>query len=98
MHPQLAVVVLSLVGAAVFALSAIRTPRKRWTTAVPALILLLLAIYELRMDRWEKTVSAPIRLDLVVVIPLVGAVLLAGALAMFFQRKALSGAQPDPKP
>jgi hypothetical protein len=98
MHPQQALVVLSLVGTIVFALSAIRIPQKRWTTALPALILLLLAIYELRMDRWEKTVSAPIRFDLFVEIQIVGAVLLVGALAMFFQRKGQSGAQLNPKP
>ena len=64
------IVVLSLLSGVVFGLAAVLFPMRRPHLAVPAAILLLLSLYEIRMDRWEKTVTAPIRLDMFAEIPL----------------------------
>ena len=61
---------LSIVGAITFAGLAVRLPEKRIRLGVPMVLLGLLAIYEALMLRWEKTVHAPVRLDLLVEIPL----------------------------
>ena len=58
--------------------------RERWRLMVPAAALLLLAVYEFGMDRWEKTVHAAIRLDLMAEIPLVCVLVVWGVLAMVF--------------
>lgn len=47
-----------------------RLPEKRWRIAIPAVLLCILAVYELWMIRWEKTVHGPIRIDLLLEIPL----------------------------
>jgi uncharacterized membrane protein len=60
---------------------------RRWRLLVPAVGLVLLAVYELGMDRWEKTVHAAIRLDLMVEIPLVGVFVIWGVLALVFSGK-----------
>ncbi len=52
--------------------------------AIPIVLLLLLAIYETLMLRWEKTVHAPIRLDLMVEIPLMFLLLAWGIAALIF--------------
>ncbi len=39
------------------------------------------------MDRWEKTVTAPIRLDMFAEIPLMIVCLIVGAWQIFFCRK-----------
>ena len=70
--------------ALVLGIRAIFLPNKRWRVIIPAAGLSLLAIYELAMDHWEKTVSAPIRLDLFVEIPLIVVFMLCGALALVF--------------
>ena len=57
--------------ALVFGIRAILLPNKRWRLIIPAAALSLLAIYEMAMNHWEKTVRAPIRLDLFLEIPLI---------------------------
>ncbi len=57
---------------------------ERWRLLVPSAALLLLAVYELGMDRWEKTVHAAIRLDLMAEIPMVCVLVVWGVLAMVF--------------
>jgi len=46
---------------------------------MPAVVLFLMVVYEIRMDRWEKTVTAAIRLDMLGQIPLMILCLLFGA-------------------
>jgi hypothetical protein len=57
---------------------------RRWRLVVPAAALLVLGAYEIGMGRWEKTVHAAIRLDLMVEIPLVCVLVIWGVLAMVF--------------
>ena len=70
MYVEQWVVVLSLLGGVLFGLAAVLFPLRRLHLAVSAAVLLLLFSYEIRMDRWEKTVTAPIRLDMFAEIPL----------------------------
>ena len=58
------IVAISLVGGVLFGLAAALSPVRRLHLAVSAAVLFLVLGYEIRMDRWEKTVSAPIRLDM----------------------------------
>ena len=78
------VVALSALGAITFAAVAVQRPEKRLRLAIPIVLLLLLAIYETLMLRWEKTVHAPIRLDLMVEIPLMFLLLAWGIAALIF--------------
>src|SRR5882757_1639715 len=61
---------LSLLGGLLFCLAAALSPIRRLYLAMPAVLLFLILVYEIRMDRWEKTVSAPIRLDMFAEIPM----------------------------
>jgi hypothetical protein len=61
---------ISLVSGVLFGLAAALSPVRRVHLAVSAAVLFLMLGYEIRMDRWEKTVTAPIRLDMFVEIPL----------------------------
>src|ERR1700675_3021826 len=81
------IVVLSVCVAVALVVRAAMLRDRRWRVLVPAVALVLLAGYELGMDRWEKTVHAAIRLDLVVEIPLVGVFVIWGVLALVFSRK-----------
>jgi hypothetical protein len=56
------IIVVSLVGGVLFGLAAALSPVRRLHLAVSAAVLFLVLGYEIRMDRWEKTVRAPIRL------------------------------------
>ena len=69
---------ISLVGGVVFGLAAALSPVRRLHLAVSAVALFLVLVYEIGMDRWEKTVSAPIRLDMFVEIPVMMLFLLFG--------------------
>jgi hypothetical protein len=69
---------ISLVGGVLFGLAAALSPVRRLHLAVSAAVLFLVLGYEIRMDRWEKTVSAPIRLDMFVEIPVMMLFLLFG--------------------
>jgi hypothetical protein len=60
-------------------------PAKRMRLLVPAVALLVLAIYELSMNQWKKSVRAPIRLDLFLEIPLIAIFIVWGLLALFFR-------------
>ena len=81
------IVVLSLAGAVIFGLAAALAPSRRLPLAISTVILFLLSWYEIRMDRWEKTVSAAIRLDMFAEIPLMILCLIFGAWQIFFCRK-----------
>ncbi|PYX46817.1 MAG: hypothetical protein DMG79_15380 [Acidobacteria bacterium] len=70
MYVEQCIVVLSLLSGVLFGLAAVLFPVRRTHLAVSAAVLLLLFLYEIRMDRWEQTVTAPIRLDLFAEIPL----------------------------
>ena len=55
--------------------------------AIPIVLLLVVAIYETLMIRWENTVHAPIRLDLMVEIPLMFLLLAWGIAALILPRR-----------
>lgn len=69
---------ISLVGGVLFGLAAALSPARRLHLSLSAAVLFLVLVYEIRMDRWEKTVSAPIRLDMFVEIPVMMLFLLFG--------------------
>jgi hypothetical protein len=81
------VVALSAFGAIFFAAIAVRLPEKRLRLVIPIILLVLLVIHESLMIRWEKTVHAPIRLDLVVEIPLLFLLLAWGIAALILPRR-----------
>jgi hypothetical protein len=87
MNLERVIVVLCMGVAVALMVRAAMVRGRRWRLLVPAAALVLLAVYELGMDRWEKTVRAPIRLDLMVEIPLVGVFVIWGVLALVFSRK-----------
>jgi hypothetical protein len=70
MYVEQWIMILSLLGGVLFGIAAVFFPMRRLHLAVSAAVLLLLSLYEIRMDRWEKTVTAPIRLDMFAEIPL----------------------------
>ena len=55
--------------------------------AMPAVLLFLILVYEIRMDRWEKTVSAPIRLDMFAEIPIMILCLVFGVWQIILSRR-----------
>lgn len=67
-----------------FGIGAVLLSSKRMRLLVPAVALLVLAIYELSMNQWEKSVRAPIRLDLFLEIPLIAIFIGWGLLALIF--------------
>jgi hypothetical protein len=95
MHIEQWIVALSLLGSVLFGLAAIFFPvRRRLHLAVSGAVLLLLSFYEVRMDRWEKTVTAPIRLDIFAEIPLMILSLIFGVWQVLLCReKSSSGVQ-----
>ena len=87
MHVEQWIVVVSLLGGFLFGLAATLFPVRRMHLAVSAGVLFLLACYEIRMDGWEKTVSAAIRLDMFAEIPLMLLCLIFGAWQIVLCRK-----------
>jgi len=87
MHAEHWIVVLSLGGGILFGLAAALAPSRRMPLAMSTIILFLLSWYEIRMDRWEKTVTAPIRLDMFAEVPLMILCLISGAWQIFSCRK-----------
>jgi hypothetical protein len=81
MYWQQWIVLLSAMGASLFAAFGVQQRRKRLRMLLPAVLLALLALYELYMIHWEKTVIAPIRLDLFAEIPLMFILLVWGVIA-----------------
>ncbi len=77
------IIAASLVGGVLFGLAAALSPVRRLHLAVSAAVLFLVLGYEIRMDRWEKTVRAPIRLDMFVEVPLMILFLLFGTWQIF---------------
>jgi len=87
MHVEQWIVVVSLLGGVIFGLAATLIPVRRLHLGLSAGGLFLLACYEIRMDRWEKTVSAAIRLDMFAEIPLIILCLIFGVWQILFFRK-----------
>jgi len=85
---EVPIVLLCSIGTIVFALCALLIREKRVRLAVPALLLGLVAVYELYMIRWEHTVVAPIRVDLLVEIPFTLILLAWGILALVLPSRA----------
>jgi hypothetical protein len=81
------IIVISLVGGVLFGLVAALSPVRRLHLVVSAAVLFLVLGYEIRMDRWEKTVTAPIRLDIFVEIPLMILFLIFGTWQIFLCSK-----------
>ena len=68
-----------------------RSPRRRSlglaiVAALPALAWTAYAVYEWRMNLWSASVVAPIRVDLLVMIPLLIGISLLGVAAMARER------------
>ena len=87
MHTEQWIVALSLLGGVLFGLAAVFLPVRRRHLAVSAAVLLLLSLYEIRMDRWEKTVTAPIRIDIFAELPLMILCLVFGVWQIVLCRK-----------
>lgn len=87
MHIEQWIVVLSLSGSVLFGVAAVFFPLRRLHLAVSGAVLFLLSLYEIRMDRWEKTVTAPIRLDILAEIPLMILCLIFGVWQILLCRK-----------
>ena len=82
MYWQDVVLAGSAMGGSVLAILALILPGRRLARALPAVILLLLAMYERHMSAWEKTVHAPIRVDMFLEIPLMFGCLAWGVVAV----------------
>jgi len=82
MHWEQWTIALSLAGALLFSSRAVLVGRKQWRLAIPAAVLFLLAGYELIASHWEKTVSAAIRLDMFLEVPLMIICLVWGGIAL----------------
>ena len=78
---------ISLVGGVLFGLAAALAPVRRVHLAVSAAVLFLVLVYEIWMDRWEKTVTAPIRLDIFVEIAVMILFLMFGTWQIFLCTK-----------
>ena len=87
---------ISLVGGVLFGLAAALSPVRRLHLAVSAAVLFLVLGYEIRMDRWEKTVRAPIRLDMFVEIPLMILFLMFGTMAAICVQQEKKGLAVHP--
>ena len=87
MHIDQWIVALSLLGGVLFGLAAVFSRARRLHLAVSAAVLVLISLYEMGMDRWEKTVSAAIRLDMVAEIPLMILCLIFGVWQIVLCRK-----------
>jgi len=81
------IIAISLVGGVLFGLAAALASVRRVHLAVSAAVLFLVLGYEIRVDRWEKTVRAPIRLDMFVEIPLMILFLMFGTWQIFLCTK-----------
>jgi hypothetical protein len=64
MHMEQWIILLCLLGGVLFSVAAAFSRIRRLYLAMPAVVLFLVLVYEIRMDRWEKMVTAPIRLDI----------------------------------
>ena len=87
MYVEQWIILLSLLGGVLFGLAAAFFPIRRLYLAMPAVVLFLMLVYEIRMDRWEKTVTAPIRIDIFAEIPLMILCLIFGAWQIVLSRK-----------
>jgi hypothetical protein len=81
------IVWLSLLGGLLFCLATAFSPILRLYLAMPAVLLFLILVYEIRMDHWETTVSAPIRLDMFAEIPMMILCLIFGMWQIVLSRR-----------
>lgn len=93
MHLQQVVLAVAFAGAILFGVRAAYSREKRLTLVIVASILIGLAGYEYVMDRWEKTVTAPIRLDMLVEIPLIAICLIWGLISLIPRTEKLQPAE-----
>ena len=77
----------SFLGGTVFGVLAGFFPEKRLRMVLPSVLLFVVAFYEFRMDRWERTVHAPIRLDMIFELPLMITCLVWGVLTIVLPTK-----------
>ena len=87
MYVEQLMLTLSLLGGVLFGLAAVISPVRRLQLTVSAVVLLLLSLYEIRMDQWEKTVTAPIRLDMFAELSLMTLCFIFGAWQILVCRK-----------
>ena len=87
MYVQQWITLVSLLGGVLFGLAAACIGIRRLYLAMPSVVLFLMFVYEIRMDRWEKTVTAPIRLDIFAEIPLMILCLIFGTWQIVLSRK-----------
>ena len=77
---------LALIPAALFAAVAIRRRRhgeRIALTGAAAAAWAVYTLYELQLGAWEKTVIAPIRLDLLLIAPVLYALTIAAAIQLY---------------
>ncbi len=55
---------------------------------IPATLWMLYAVYEIRMFYWSQTVSAPIRIDLLLIVPLLYFLLAIGTIGCMAARRS----------
>jgi hypothetical protein len=91
MHVEQWIVVVSLLGGVLFGLASALLPMRRLHLALSAGVLLLLECYEIWIDRWEKSVSAAIRLVLFAELPLMILCLAFGMWQIVLCRKRTVG-------
>lgn len=101
--PFLAFPPLAFVPAAWFGVCYVRrrVARRRggaFTLVLPAVVWAIYGVYEIRMYFWMKTVSAPIRVDLLLIVPLLYLLLAIGMWACYRSRRRRPGVEEPPTP
>jgi hypothetical protein len=89
-RPYLAILPVLIFGFCYFGLRSRSATVARRIALTAAILWLLYAIYEWRMFLWSKTVSAPIRIDLLLIAPVLYLTTVAGLVASIvgFRRKS----------
>jgi hypothetical protein len=80
-RPYLAILPVLIFGFCYFGLRSGSARVARRITLTVAILWLLYAIYEWRMFLWSQTVSAPIRVDLLLIAPLLYLITISGLIA-----------------
>ncbi len=97
-HEAPVVVLLPALGFAAMAWAARSLPRTAPAFLWPALTSLMWlssGAYEMHMREWERTVTAPIRVDLLLLWPVLAVASLASAVA-FLRARVRGGVRPSP--
>lgn len=86
---------IALAPAIVFAIAYWRArPRAPWLLLCATIVWMLYTIYEVYIFRWSQTVTAPIRVDLMLVAPILYAVTVAGLIAWRRRSRPPRGSSP----